>query len=259
MYKIVFVLALFMTGELMSAPAAALIALPLLPLIKPLTGRKRIGKALAVLFVPCAAVTAGAVTYRLAGFIQLTSLTHTPVWVIATLTAALAFYLASGGAERLKRWAGYVMPVTAGIILLAFLLLAGKLRYNGIAVPGFFERNYFIMACEVITLLGIMPALDYREKPARAYISAMLAAVGISAAVYLLSSLILGARLTEIVDYPFYNALRVAKGGEVIGRMEALLIPAELNIAVLKAAACMTVIIQGIKNVIDKEGVNMDN
>jgi hypothetical protein len=93
-----------------------------------------------------------------------------------------------------------------------------------------------------------MPALKYKDKPFRAYLAALAIACGIGAAVWAIGNFTLGAELARSAQYPFYTALRVAKGGELIGRVEGFLAPVLLCAAVLKAAVCFTVISHGIKS-----------
>ncbi|MDR0326401.1 MAG: GerAB/ArcD/ProY family transporter [Oscillospiraceae bacterium] len=239
------VLALFMVGETLAIPFAPLLALPLIPLMKPLTSSRTAERLLAVVFIPSAAVTAAAASYRMAKFVASASLPNTPFWLVATITLAVSLFLAAGGPEGVRKWAAFALPLTLGFIALAALLLFGKFQYDGLAVPRMWERNPVLLACEGLTLLGLMPAMRYKVKPFRAYGIALIAALGAGAAVWALGSLTLGAELFESVPYPFYTALRVAKGGEIIGRVEALLIPVSLCVTVLKAAACMTVIRHG--------------
>jgi hypothetical protein len=260
--KIIFVTALFMMGEALSLPFYSLLVLPLIPLVKYITAQRLAGRLLAVLFIPCAAVTASAVCYRLAVFISKTSLTRTLAWLIAALTLALAFFLYTGGVRSLTKWAAFTFPLVAGFVVLAALLLAGKMAVNGFAAPRFFEQSYILLACEGITLLGLLPAMEYREKPLRVYLSSLAAAFVICSAVWAMTNLTLGAQLVQYLEYPFHNTLRVAKGGEVIGRVEAFLIPVVLSITVLKSAACMTVVswsVMAVKYMIDKPGANSDN
>jgi hypothetical protein len=209
-------------------------------------GKVIIKRALALLFIPGAAVTAAAVCWRLARFTGQTSLPKTPVWLMAGILLSAAFYLAAGGAASVRKWAAFCLPLTLGFIALAWVLLAGKLAYNGFYVPGNWVRNPYISACGGVTLLAVIPAMGYR-KPIKAFLFLLLTVAGLGAAVWSLSSLTLGAGFAAYVDYPFYHALRVAKGGEMIGRMESFLVPVALCVTVLIAAACMTVIEWGIR------------
>ncbi|MCL2002788.1 MAG: hypothetical protein FWG72_02150 [Oscillospiraceae bacterium] len=247
MGKVIAVLALYMTGETLTVPFVPLFALPLIPLMKPLTARRGGRMALAVPVIPCAAVTAAAAASRLAVFAGAVSLPKTPVWLLAGITLAAALYVASGEAEAVLKWAGFTLPLTLGFIALAAVLLAGKLQAEGLDVPRVWAQNPALMICEGITLTMLIPALGYTKKPVRAYLFALSAALGIGAAVWVLSGLTLGAGLAGSVAYPFHHALRVAKGGELIGRVEAFLIPVALCVTVLKAAACMAVIAFGVR------------
>jgi hypothetical protein len=253
MIGIAFVLALFMTGEMLSVPFIPLLALPLIPLMKPLTAPRGMKRVLAVLFIPCAALTAAAASHRFAAFTGTTSLPKTPVWVIAAITLAAALFLIAGEPGSVRKWAGFTLPLTLGFIALAAVLLAGKMQFNGFAVPRVWERNTILLICEGFTLLGVMPALGYNEKPFRAYLLAAVVAIGIGAAVWSLSVFTLGTGFAGSVAYPFHNALRVAKGGELIGRVESFLIPVTLCVTLLKAAACMAVIAWGVKSYMPAE------
>jgi hypothetical protein len=247
MAKTVAVLALFMTGEALTVPFAPLFALPFVPLMKPLTVFRTAERILAVLFIPAAAVTALSASYRFAVYTAETSLHKTPLWIITILTITAAVYNAFGGADSLRKWAGFTLPLTIGFILLAALLLAGKLQSSAYTVPRVWERCPFILACEGITLLGLIPALKIRSKPIFPYLTALLTAGGIGAAVWTLCTFTLGSHRLEGMSHPFYIALRIAKGGEIIGRVEAFLLPVLLCVTVLKAAACLTVITHGVK------------
>jgi membrane-bound metal-dependent hydrolase YbcI (DUF457 family) len=252
MTKVIFTLAIFMTGEMLSVPFAALIVLPLIPLMKPLTASPAAERILAVVFIPAAAVTAVNVSYRLAGFVKHTSLPKTPLWLTAVITALIALYVAFGGAYGLKKWASFALPLIAGFIAITAILLAGRMSLQGsVTLQPFKDAldgrwKLIILLCEGITLLGLMPALGYTEKPFRAYLIAALTAVGIGAAVWSLSTFTLGEELYEKFQYPFYHALRIAKGGELIGRVESFLIPVLLCAAVLKIAAGMRVVAHGV-------------
>jgi hypothetical protein len=247
MTKIIFALALFMTGEMLSIPFAAFLALPLIALMKPLTSSRVMERILAVAFIPCAAVTAAAVSIRLAALTGHMSLPQTPVWLIAAVVVLIAFYLAYGGQDGIGKFSVFALPLTLGYIALSAILLAGKLQQAGIFVPRVWEQSPLFLACEGITLLGLMPALKYKEKPFRAYLLGFAIACGIGAAVWALSNFTLGAELFERARFPFYTALRVAKGGELIGRIEAFLLPVALCAAILKTAVCMTVVTHGFK------------
>ncbi|MCL1807790.1 MAG: hypothetical protein FWG31_08820 [Oscillospiraceae bacterium] len=247
MRKMICVLALFMTGELLSIPFAPLLALLLIPLMKPLTNTRVMERILAVVFIPAAAFTAAVTAYRLSVFVGTTSLPRTPDWLLAAVTVAAAFFLAFGGSEQVRKFSAFTLPLVLVFIGLSAVLLAGKLQSGGFTVPRVWERNPLVLACEGIALLGIMPSFRYKEKPFRAYLAALLVALGIGAAVWSLSMFTLGGTLAETVRYPFHTALRVAKGGELIGRIEAFLIPVCLCVAVVKTAACMAVIAHGVK------------
>ncbi|MDR0293184.1 MAG: hypothetical protein LBH95_03415 [Oscillospiraceae bacterium] len=245
--KAVSVLALFMAGEMGSIPFAPFLALPFTALIKPLTANRVAERVLAVLFIPCAAVTGIFTVIRFAELTGFMSLPKTPVWLIAGVTAAVALFLAAGGPEGLGRWAAFTLPFVIGFVALAALLLTGKLQYGGFCIPRVWEQNPIIYTCEAITLLEIMPALRYKEKPFLAFLAALAVSCGLGAAVWVIGNLTLGAELFKASRYPFYTALRVAKGGEVIGRIEALLLPVSLCVTVMKAALCTAVIVSGVK------------
>ena len=247
MGKIVSVLAVFMAGEMLSLPFAPFPALFLIPLMKPLASSRVRERILAVLFIPCAAVTAAASAARFAGLVGKASLPTAPFWVIAAVTLAVALFLSAGGPEGVLKWAAFTLPFAIGFLLLAALLLFQKFQINGFAIPRVWEQNPIIIACEGVTLLGLMPSLRYKEKPFRAYLAALAVSCGIGGAVWALGSLTLGAELFENAKYPFYTALRVAKGGEIVGRVEAFLVPLSLCATVLKAAACMLVIAHGVR------------
>lgn len=240
--KTVSLLALFMIGERMDVPLAPLLALPLIPLMKPLTSRKTAERVIGVLFIPCAAVTGAAALMRFSDEIASTSMPQTPTWVIAAAVFAVSVWIVSGGSAGVGKWAAFALPVVIGFVLIAALLLAGKLREVGLALPHVWERNPVLIICEAVTLLGLMPAIKYKEKPFRAYLSATAIAAVVCAAVWALCCLTLGADTAQSVNVPFFAALRIAKGGEVIGRIEAFLIPVTLFLTAAKCAACLLVI-----------------
>jgi hypothetical protein len=244
--KIIFTLSIFMTGEMLSVPLAPLLALPFIPLMKPLTARRPAERVLAVLFIPAAAVTAFFVCRRLASFIGGKSLPLTPVWLIAAIIGALAVFCAMGGSRGVERWSEFVFPLVAGFIVLSLILLVSKFYSGGLTVPPVSVGNPLLLACEAITLTGLIPALGYKDKPFRAYLAAFATALGIGAVVWSISNFTLGPGLAGNSEFPFYTALRIAKGGEILGRVEGFLIPVLLCAAVLKAAACVFVIFRGI-------------
>jgi hypothetical protein len=247
MRYVVFILALFMAGELLSIPLAALLALPLIAFMKPLTAHRPVERVLAVLFIPAAALTAVAVCVRLAAFVGDKSLPDTPVWLIALVTGGLGLYCVWGGGGAVKGWAAFTFPLVAGFIVLSAILLTGKFHSGGIFIPRVWENNPLLIACEGVTLLAVMPALKYTVQPLRAYLLALAAAIGIGGAVWAIGNFTLGAGLAEAALHPFYTALRIAKGGEIIGRLEGFSIPVMLCAAVLKTAACLLVIAHGVK------------
>jgi hypothetical protein len=202
---------------------------------------------LAVLLIPCAAATAAAVSMRLARFAGQTSLPKTPLWLLAAIVLGIGLFLAAGGPDSIKKWAAFTLPLTVGFVVLAGVLLAGKLNLNGFAVPRVWAGNPVISACGGVTLLGVMPALGYEKKSFRALLLTLAAAAGVGAAVWALSNFTLGGELAGSLAYPFHNALRVAKGGEMIGRVESFLIPVALCVAVLITAACMNVIAWSVR------------
>jgi hypothetical protein len=236
-----------MTGAIFSLPVAAVPALLLIPLIKPMDASRRNKRISAVIFIPAAALTAANTSYSLAEYVNYASLPNTPRLLTIAIIIAVAFFLAAGEADSVKKWADFTLPLTVGFIVLAIVLLAGKFNISGLAAPRLPESGYLNYICEGIALLGVMPSLGYKEKPVKTYLSALLGAFGVALTVWTVSSLTLGAGLAGAVEYPFHNALRVAKGGEILGRMEAFLLPVALCVALLKTAACMVIIMYGVK------------
>ncbi|MDR1669066.1 MAG: GerAB/ArcD/ProY family transporter, partial [Oscillospiraceae bacterium] len=237
-YKMLCVLALMMTGETLGLPAAPLAVLPLTLL----TGAFAGSKAFSVLLIPCAAVTAGSAAVRFAPLAGLGGLEKTPLWVVVLVTAAVAAYLASGGAEGLSKWAAVSLPLTAGFLSLTGLLLAGKFRLAGFYIPQVRTENPAVLVCEAVTILGVIPALGGTNRPFRVYLSALTVAAGIGAACWAMANFTLGAELARKTAFPFFTALRVAKGGELIGRIETLLIPVSFGVTVMKIAGSLTVL-----------------
>ncbi len=237
MLKVCCVLAAMMVGETFGLPAAALCALPLVPLT--MFESKPPAKVYFLLLIPCAAVTATASLVRFAPLIGLVGLEKTPLWSVAGVTAAASAFLTSGGAEGLRKWAAVSLPFAAGFILLVALLLAGKFQPAGLYLPRLWQENPVVIACDAVTLLGVMPALGHKEKPFRTYLTALLIAAALGAAAVLMVSFTLGADLAGKTEFPFFTALRIAKGGELIARVETLLIPVSFGLTMTKIAGSL--------------------
>ncbi len=238
-YKACCILTLMMTGESLGLPAAPLFALPLVPLMKFFTGNRLPAKGFSLLLIPCAAVTAVVPLARFAPLIGLEGLQKTPLWVVMGVTAAVAVFLAFGKAEGLGKWAAVSLPFIAAFLLFTALLLAGKFQYAGIYIPRGWRENPVVLACEAVTILGVIPALGYRERPFRTYLIALLIAFVLGAACWAMANFTLGADLALKTEFPFFSALRIAKGGELIGRVETLLIPVSFSLTIVKTAASL--------------------
>ena len=231
----VFTLTLFMLGESLRMPAAALLVIPLvwLPL-----HMGRIGKKIfAAVLLPCAVFTGAVAIYRFARVLNGTLMRNIPVWVGIVVLLSVSVYLASGGADGIRKWTAFALPFTAGFVLISVLLLAGKLQHTVFTLPPL--DSPIVVACEGIALLGILPAIGDKAKPIQAYLAAFAVASAIWATVWGLCCLTLGAQLIQMARVPFYTALRITKGGEIVSRVEAFLIPVLLFLTVHKSGVCL--------------------
>jgi hypothetical protein len=222
-------LALMMAGQ----PPAALAALPFVPLLRFLPVRK----AVCLASIPCALVTAGRAVIRFAPLPSFAGLEKTPLWVIAGVTVGVAAALASGGIDSLRKWGNAALPFAGAFLLLSALVLMKQFEPTSYIPPLSIEPVF--LACGAVTLLGLVTALE--EVRIRVYLAVLGIAAAFSGWCLALTSFTLGDGAAGAA-YPFLKTLRVARGGELIGRVETLLIPVSFALTVGKIAGCFVVL-----------------
>ncbi|MCL2563383.1 MAG: spore germination protein [Oscillospiraceae bacterium] len=192
-------------------------------------------------------------------FVQLTSLTNTPMVVILILFAAVGVYLAKSGVETLGKWS----VLTAAVVILSAVVL------TLFAIPSMRVENLLPIATSggraivrggvrqaifpfggAVVMLALSGRLDCKANPYRVFLFGAAIACVFFVLTFLRDAAVLGAGSMDTLRYPFFQAAGVIRVGAIETRIESLAAVPILLAGVTKAAVYLFAAVGAVRRVL---------
>ncbi|QZY54577.1 GerAB/ArcD/ProY family transporter [Crassaminicella profunda] len=214
-----------------------------------------LGKIIGILYI-WFSFHLGALVIRDFGEFPITvSIPETPIIAPMLLVVILSIWIVKEGIEVLGRWAKLFLLFNAPLPSILILLLISQMDigniqpvlYEGIKplLKGTFSAFSFPFA-ETVVFTMILSSLKTKKSPYKIYIKGLLLGGMLIAGVSLAEILVIGPDLYAVTFFPNHSVARKVHIGQMLSRMEVIVILATITAAFLKVSVCLLAVCRGI-------------
>ncbi|MCT4618861.1 MAG: endospore germination permease [Marinisporobacter sp.] len=198
----------------------------------------------------------GALVIRDFGEFPITvSIPETPMLVPMIFVTILCIWIVKEGIEVLGRWAKLFVLFNAPLPSILILLLIPQMDIENIQpilyegfqplLKGTFSAFTFPFA-ETVIFTMILPSLKTKKSPYEIYMKGLLLGGMLIAGVSLAEILVIGPDLYGATFFPNHSVARKVHIGQILSRMEVIVILATITAAFLKISVCLLAACRGM-------------
>jgi spore germination protein KB len=218
------------------------------------------GRVTALLYIFYSMHIASLVTRNFTTFIQITSLTNTPQFMVAIFIGVLCIYCIKSGINTISRYAAMALPVYL-LILILITLLSVTIWIDPSHITPFFYNGFKPILKSAIDLAAfpfsdalLLPFVLQPLKEHRKARKIFLTSYAISTAIFLLvfvrNVLVLGDNLTFKLYFPSYVSISLINIGDFLQRIEVAIGAVLFMGAFIKIALYLYVASLGVSKVL---------
>lgn len=198
------------------------------------------------------------VNRNMSEFIQIVSLTDTPLFTIAIVGGVFYIWIVKGGIEVIGRYAAFIMPLSLISIIVVSVLLIPKLNadnlrpimYNGITpvLKGAASVFGFPFA-ETFLFTIVFNSLENKNKTFKIYLLGMSISGFFLIATAIRNIAALGETVNSVVYFPSYLAVALVNIQDFIDRIEVLVGADFIFLGFLKCSICLYAACKGFAKI----------
>lgn len=216
------------------------------------------GKIVSVLFTFYALISFILTIFSYSGFVHMTSLHQTDLFLIIFLYFATILYLAKSGIKTMSKWCAALLFAWIVLTLVYTVISMPKIDINNL-LPIFNHSPGDILtstmkvsilpAGELVLTLGIANHIDSRAKVKKIFVLTAISLFGYMMIVFLRTCALLGAETMSSVLFQNYRAMSVVKISDFFERVEAILAAVYILSGIAKGAIVLSSLTNGVVSI----------